>query len=155
MEETDLAYAAGLIDGEGSIGIYKTKYNRCHYGYHYRLLIQIGMCDAIATTWMYKNFSGNYGWYDRPGVSYQRMHRWQLNDKRASDLLVLLLPYLKTKKVQAEIAIEFQKGKRKSSDYPNNTKPLVLMEADAILAQRISALKRGKKLDTVTAADAG
>lgn len=150
MDDTDLAYAAGLIDGEGSIVIAKQKARNYHDGYCYRLLVQIGMCDATAPMWMHSIFSGSCKGYDRPEVTCKRVYRWQLADRRASDLLVMLLPYLKTKRIQAELAIEFQKGKNMGRKTFRYIKPQVLKEAEAILSAKMHQLNT-----MVTSADDG
>lgn len=38
MNDIDLAYAAGIFDGEGCVSIVKNKDNRCKRGYSYRLV---------------------------------------------------------------------------------------------------------------------
>jgi hypothetical protein len=141
-DDTDLAYAAGLIDGEGSIAItrYKARPKRQE---GYRVNVQIGMCDAVAPMWMQLKFGGTCKGYDRLEITHRRVYRWQLADSRAVELLALLLPYLKTKRVQAEIALEYQRVKMENRKNYIHRKPLVFLEAEAILAGRVSKLNQG------------
>jgi hypothetical protein len=89
MNEIDLAYIAGIIDGEGSIGINKIKnYNGTNTTY-YRLLVQVCMVEGCIPQWLCDAFG-------------------------AVSFLKVILPYLKIKKEQAEIAIEFQSQRMKS-----------------------------------------
>ena len=45
MKKTDLAYTAGIMDGEGSIGIARHKSKSCKRGYTLELCVQITSSD--------------------------------------------------------------------------------------------------------------
>ena len=106
MKKTDLAYVAGIIDGEGCIGIYKTKYR-------YYLTVAVHMTDEWMVTWLASLFSGSKNTYThyRKRSNCKPEWAWQIQGKRALVFLELILPYLKLKRPQAEIAINFQRAK--------------------------------------------
>jgi hypothetical protein len=143
MNETDLAYAAGIIDGEGTILIthHKALPGRCQEGY--RVVVEFGMCDATAPMWFLVTFGGRCKGYDRILHRHCRMvYRWNQTDSKAAEFLRLILPYLKTKKAQAEIALEYQDLKRSNRlKYPiPSRKPLAFLQAEAILSAKVKAL---------------
>jgi len=141
--ETDLAYAAGLIDGDGSVIIGKFK-ARSQRQSGYRLTVSVGMCDMIAPAWFHTNFGGRFNNYDRPNVKYRRVYIWNITDSKAAELLRLLLPYLKTKRVQAEVAIEYQELKMAKKAAYTYRKPEAFLKAEAAFAERMHQLNQGK-----------
>ncbi|MFA5037987.1 MAG: hypothetical protein WC479_12520 [Candidatus Izemoplasmatales bacterium] len=95
------------MDGEGSIGINKIiNYNGTKTTY-YRLLVQVCMIDGFIPQWLCDSFGGSI--LARKGKPPRRnITQWQIANKQASAFLQTVLPYLRIKKPQAEIAIEFQ-----------------------------------------------
>lgn len=113
MRKVDLAYAAGIIDGEGCISIIKNKDPRCRRGFSYRMNVQVGMGYKEIPEWLYKSFGGRLNIVKREYATYRReISMWGLSAQEALRFLYLISPYLKEKSEQAKIAIEFQKGKR-------------------------------------------
>lgn len=141
MKRVDLAYTAGIIDGEGYIAIIKYRHPQCRVGFHYGVVVSVGMGNPTVPMWLHSSFGGSYGVYPPGKKGYKNRHVWKTTTRQAVQFLKLILPYLKEKVGQAEIVIEFQKGK--SSKYSGqNPRPLVLIEADAVLAKRVSELNK-------------
>lgn len=140
--EADKAYAAGLIDGEGTILIthYKPWRNR-HEGY--RLVVELGMCDSVAPMWLQLRFGGRLKQYSRPKTTMRPVYRWNLTDSKAAAFLTAIMPYLKTKRAQAEIAVEYQAMKVSNRFQFTYRKPDVFLEAEAVLAMRVKSLNHG------------
>jgi len=113
MTKVELAYMAGIMDGEGSIGINKIKnYNGTNTTY-YRLLVQVGMVEGCIPQWLCDSFGGSIA--VRPKIKPRRaVTNWQIANKQAVIFLQAILPYLKIKKQQAEIAIDFQSKRLQS-----------------------------------------
>ena len=135
----NLAYAAGIIDGEGHITIQKYNNPACRVGFHYGLCITVGMGDPTVPKWLHKTFGGSFGIYPPGKRGKKNRHIWRLTTRKADMFLKLILPYLKEKVEQARIAIKFQAGKQ-ANYCKTNPRPIALIEADAILAQRIRDL---------------
>ncbi len=119
--ETDLAYAAGIIDGEGCIYIdrYKDKRRNEEKNMNYVLRVKVAMTDLIAPAWLLK-FGGSVRTYNYKTPKFKPIHIWTINSDKAIDFLSLIFPFIKIKKAQIETAIDFQKTKsgyccRKSS----------------------------------------
>lgn len=111
-----LAYLAGLIDGEGYIGIKKSKYRRrivkdcVSANYHER--IQIRMVNEEAIKLFKETLGGNYYHEKRPySKSQKQLFCYQASDLRASQILKKLLPYLRVKRRDAELVLKLRKSK--------------------------------------------
>ena len=106
MEETDLdlAYMAGLFDGEGCIVIDTNKWiakNGELRRYHF---LEVQVCNT--DEWAVRQFQFFFG-----GSIYWRADKiwvWQITSQKAAFALTMLLPYLHIKKAQAGIGIRFQ-----------------------------------------------
>lgn len=119
MKKTDIAYIAGLIDGEGYIGIKKTPAYKCQdrqtNGYYAR--IQIRMVDEQAIKFIAENLGG---WYykEKPHtVKGRLLYCYQASNKAADKILTILLPFLKVKKSVAETVLSLRKLQSTSQKY--------------------------------------
>jgi len=105
MEQIELAYFAGFFDGEGSVSITKAGSKN-----HYRLQCGITQTNHRLLILFKDNFGG--------GITEMSTHyearwgrkqcwRWWITDTKAGEFLSIILPYLKLKKGEAQVAIEF------------------------------------------------
>lgn len=100
QEELDYAYAAGLIDGEGCIGIYHNSHNG-----NYQLRIAVEMTDKSGLDVLESLFGGK--WYFRAAKAPRKArYIWMTFNNNASKVLETLMPYLRVKKKQAEVALK-------------------------------------------------
>lgn len=137
-EDLEAAYAAGLFDGEGHIGITVTKNGRGEK-YH-RLQVNVTNTNITVIHWLFERFGGcihNPRYFT--SENWREAHRWTIADGKASSFLQTVLPYLIIKKSQAELAIEFQATKTKGGF--GTPKP-DLAHRDG-LRETISKLNRG------------
>ncbi len=111
--DVELAYIAGLIDGEGYIGVKKTSpyrhlTGRVNPGYHARICIK--MVDESAIRFLAETLGGWYFEEKRPagGWSKRRLFAYQATDKAAADILCAILPYLRVKHANAEAVLELR-----------------------------------------------
>lgn len=110
MEETEKAYWAGIIDGEGSIS--------CGYQNSGipQLFVAVGMRDELIPRMLYERFEGSI--YEvvnkrsRTGLSWQ----WQVNGASCEKVLEIIQPYIKLKKMEVTLAIAFVATVRPSSN---------------------------------------
>jgi len=109
MKKTDLAYTAGIMDGEGSIGIAKHKSRSCKRGYTLELCVQVTSSDEWLCQWFKFGFGGSLG--HSTNNAGNPMWHWMIVARKAMGFLKLILPYLKLKQPQAELAIKFQSQK--------------------------------------------
>lgn len=100
--EVDKAYAAGLIDGEGSISA--RRHNEVRNSFS--ICVRVDMCDREPLDWLADVFGGHVKRIKRTTKSGKPIYDWVLFCKKAATFLSMILPYLKIKKKRAELAIE-------------------------------------------------
>jgi hypothetical protein len=121
ISESDLAYAAGIIDGEGCIKIYHAKKETLGKGHvrdRYQLQIQVDMVKSEVVNWLQSKFGGTVYEHRRSikkHPTWNDSKRWYLMSKdEMTNFLGMILPYLKIKRKQAELALQFLGLPRKS-----------------------------------------
>lgn len=109
MSKLTAAYLAGLIDGEGYLGIQKNKREDNIGGYGYMGVIKICMIDENIIKWLKNSFGGNFE--KRIGKdNRQDSYGWTLrHGKNIEPFLNKVYPYLKVKRKQADILKKFFK----------------------------------------------
>lgn len=106
---TDLAYAAGFFDGEGSImilpGLRTAKSNT-----HPRLLVSLAQVDRVCLDWLVEKFGGKIRVRQKQAKGNCRVAlEWYLCGVNAADFLRRVRPYLVLKAHRADLAMEFRK----------------------------------------------
>jgi len=161
--QTVLAYLAGLVDGEGYIGIKKSAAYKCQGrktpGYHAR--IQVRMVDEAAIRLLAETLGG---WYYREREAHanrRALFCYQASDKSAELILRKLLPFLRVKAEQAKSVLALRELKAESGkhrtkvtgerDFPNShgtiRKVKNLSFSDAFVAQCEALYERCKALN--------
>ena len=114
---TDLIYIAGFFDGEGCIRIGKA-YELTNRTYYYNLSVTIGNTDLDVLKYIHGVLGGAL---TKRAITKNRKDFYGIywSGKWAKNILLLLLPYLRTKHKQAELGIYFEdfvhvKGSRAS-----------------------------------------
>lgn len=112
MKKTDLAYMAGVFDGEGCICIAKAKAREGRYHPSYHLECSVQMANEYLPTLYRFSFGGSIYLYQHKNPRHQPTWEWHISARKANDFLKAILPYLTIKKGEAELAIKFQSAKR-------------------------------------------
>ena len=107
MSKLTAAYLAGLIDGEGYIGIQKQTRKHNIDGYGYMGVLKICMTDKYLIKWLSDSFGGYFG--ERIGKDGRKdSYEWCLRHERnVKPVLDKVFPYLKVKRKQAEVLKKF------------------------------------------------
>ena len=131
MKKTDLAYAAGFFDGEGTLSIVKTR----QYGY---IQYQLRVSACSTDEWACRRFQFMFGGRIRKRPGRNPHHKtcwdWRISCREAGDFLKIVLPYLHIKRDRAEIALKFQQAKHFTGrNRPRTDEETVLEEAQHIL----------------------
>jgi hypothetical protein len=103
---TDIAWAAGFFDGEGSIQICRNQPNRDDGG-HFYLRIEVGQVRRLPLDAFVKLFGGTIRTRARKN-GLADVHIWLLSGAKAAAALEQMSPYLKLKKRHAQLALTFQ-----------------------------------------------
>jgi len=111
MNATDLAWAAGFFDGEGNITIARNF--GPGKGRGRRLKISLAQVDPEPLRFWQTLFGGIVRVSDarRENGNHRVLHEWTVGSRDALTVLLLLEPYLRHKQGQAQLAIDFQRGK--------------------------------------------
>src|SRR5512138_762750 len=89
MVNTELAYAAGLFDGEGSVSLVRQKNNRSHSPQ-----VSVASNDYEVLAWFQKRFGGSIVTKQPRKATHSVSYDWRLTDRRALSFLELIRPYL-------------------------------------------------------------
>lgn len=112
MNKLELAYAAGVIDSDGCIGIKRSTYSMRVRGdatqpiYFERITVKQVETQAVAL--LHLMFGGHRGITDPSAKRGRPLHHWHIHSASAGKALVELLPYLRIKRKQAENAIRMR-----------------------------------------------
>ncbi len=87
--EIDLAYAAGLFDGEGSITLTRTKRNRFPSPQ-----VSVASCDREVLEWLRTTFGGSISTKQPRQPTHSISYDWRLTDRRALVFLKSIRPHL-------------------------------------------------------------
>ena len=104
-----LNYLAGIIDGEGCVGIIKVKPNGLNKTPRHILLLSIQMQEKKVIDFLAKNFERNIMFQKARGNQKRPSYRITWQSEKASTILKKVSPFLIGKRKQADVAIEFQK----------------------------------------------
>src|SRR3990167_3559029 len=130
-KEIKLAYTAGFLDGEGCIRISKRN-PRNGRRISYNLSVVIYQKDGEIMDWLYGNFGGMVYLKNKGDKSDNWIYEWRVTEVKAYQFLKTLLPFLKYKKKQAELAIQFQQRRifERERNIPDNGRfaPLTQIE---------------------------
>ena len=96
----EVTWAAGFIDGEGSIGVYRSN------GAALMLSLDVAQVDRRPLEELSRLFGGTITLNPRRGE--HPIYQWRQHSANAARTLALVAPYLRSKKEQAELAVEFQ-----------------------------------------------
>jgi len=96
--ECKLAYAAGYFDGEGTINVLSCKGR-------FQLRVELTSYDLDSLRVFEELFGGEVRSDEFAGVNFQ-VYRWAKNNKHAIKVLRRLVPFLKSKRKQAELALD-------------------------------------------------
>ena len=126
MSEVDMAYIAGLFDGEGSIyfkrGVEKKKKHKGKPGYRYsnsmRISMEITMTDQSVLIWLHevlgvgtlrpKRVKGKR----KDGTPYLKQYKWRCTFRDAYQVCLLIWPFAHVKLDKIQQIIEYYSDKK-------------------------------------------
>jgi len=114
MERDDLIYAAGFFDGEGCIAINKIKTAIAKHP-TYQLVVSVCQNEPCEVLHELSNLYGGSLSVQNNGAYPNLL--WQLTSHKANVFLVDILPFLRLKKAEADLAILFQEQMGRGRGY--------------------------------------
>jgi hypothetical protein len=143
-----LAYLAGLIDGEGYIGV-KRGYRRDATSPIYHERIQVRMVHEGAIALLAGTLGGNY-YAEKAHLAKGRpLFCYQASDAKAAAILECLLPYLVVKRANAENVLLLRASKRDPASRARGGMKQRRLMPPSVLAEREAIYLRAKALNAV------
>ena len=121
LKRDDCIYYAGLIDGEGNIGFRKTRNS-----WQPKIAVSNANRDVIDT--LHREFPRGYLAIRHPKNENQHIN-YQLSISRyddCKDLLLLIEPYVKIKKVVASMLLEFISNRKLRTPFTDREKDIII-----------------------------
>lgn len=110
-KDTEIAYLAGIIDGEGSLTIGNYSANKKTGVLHYQTVLNINNTDKDLIDWIFATFGGNichYSAKQTPKNSRKEVWRYIATGDRLTHICELILPYVICKRKQVEIMLKMR-----------------------------------------------
>lgn len=108
-KKTDLAYFAGIVDGEGAISICRKLNPKRQDGTHlYTCVLQVGMTKPEAIRALQTAFGGRVYRAKARKANHSPVFYWRIEANGAASVLRQLVPFLRIKQRQALLAQKFQ-----------------------------------------------
>lgn len=106
-----LAYLAGIIDGEGSIMLWRSKIDPKRRG-QFNLRVNVSNTSKALIEWLYNNFGGRFHEMNSPSrvknTHWKKQYIWEVNRPDMLKFLNDIHEFLVIKREHCEIAIKFR-----------------------------------------------
>lgn len=115
---SELAYCAGVIDSDGTIGVKRSTYSMRVIGdskqptYSERVCVR--QIEPQAVRLLHSLFGGRLGQSKPSAKRGKVLHEWQVTDAKAAACLAALLPFLRIKEGQARNCLSLREVKNAS-----------------------------------------
>lgn len=109
ISATQWAYLAGLIDGEGNVGVYRHE-NKKYWSSLYSAKIIITSTSEEVIAWLLNNIGGSFWARSRKNSKWKHCYCWYPN---MSDMLTVchgVLPYAVIKREQIKLLMQYPFG---------------------------------------------
>lgn len=132
----DIAYLAGIIDGEGCFYIGRVKQGKYGNGYQWHSMIKVTSCDEELILWLEKTFGGakdsRYRWTSKKAFT-RPVYNWQATGLMLDYLIPLIYPRLIIKKRQCAVMGKYRNtcdniGSRRLSDHTTELRTTYMTE---------------------------
>jgi hypothetical protein len=109
---TDLAYAAGMVDADGYVGICKNSQKPSrHWNPRYQTEVVVTNTYLPMLEWLKANHGGSISIRGRVKDHHKTGYGWKIGDQLAAAFCRAIAPYMRIKREQALLIIEMQEAK--------------------------------------------
>ena len=145
MKGESLEYLAGIIDGEGTIGVYKLAQGR---RFDYFQQISVGNTEVLLIYWLVDNFGGRIPKIRKGKGNRKDSYVWALYGSNSYKLIKKVMSHLLLKQEQADNAMELWEKVSKFVYNRNKPRPLYKTKLAEELYQRNKLLNmRGRVVE--------
>ena len=142
MKKEELAYAAGIIDGEGSISIVRIAPKRGRVSPAFDIDISVAMTDDVAVRWLYITFGGCFSTFQPKNLAYRKSYRWHLYGSLPDAFLKKIQPFIKVKAPQVAIALALRRSISETRYKGSHRLNVAIVQDREKLCQEMHALNR-------------
>lgn len=131
----EMAYLAGIVDGEGSIYIGNFSSNPKTGSKYYQTNIEVTNSDKPLMDWIVQVFGGRISIYtaaQRPKNARRTYYRWIATGERVTHLAEILLPYLIAKKKQAEIMTKMRETYKPKTGVQRGVQGIAVLDKEIL-----------------------
>ena len=147
LSKIDAAYIAGIVDGEGCIGIYRTGGHKRKDAARLSLRLTVGSTYKPLLNWLRSTTGiGGVCVHSSGGERNKPSWEWQARGRQAVELLFQLVPYVVIKEKQIHIACEFANSMGMGGRHELTPRTVVMREK---MAQAIHKLNRRGGINAV------
>ena len=136
--DTELAYLAGIIDGEGCFSISTV---RKHHGAR----LDVVNTNARLIDWLHQRFDGTVIFRDHPGDhvwKWKPSFTWTLCGRNMMDVLTAIAPFMIIKDAQARLLLEYLETVRPVTGRINSPLSAVVIARRVALKAQLSLLNK-------------
>ena len=130
-------YTAGILDGEGSIMIIKSRNPTARRGYTYQLKVVVVNTNEWLCRWLQMQYVGTIQYKKSKRPQEKDIYEWRIVSTQAKRFLEYIIPYLIIKRAQAEVAIRFQTGRKRGT--PRTEEQDTVDEAERIIMRSLNS----------------
>jgi hypothetical protein len=146
--ETLYAYLAGAIDADGRISISRDRgYRRGGREMaYYSAVISLSDSDSVLPDLLQETFPARRLQYEAKNRSHREWHMWEAVGRSAQEPLIRLLPYLRIRRREAELALSLITLMQ--SDKAGSARPLSeeQQQARRLLYEQVRSLNASRPL---------
>ena len=125
----ELAWCAGIIDGEGSIVLIRHPAHRGTATHYFSPRICVEIREQVAVEVLYRLFGGHIAFASKKNKKHCSTYKWTVGHRQALAAATELLPFLRLKTKQAKLIIEYYNLPR---GYKTGTPPKLVTDRNAI-----------------------
>ena len=108
LSDTERAYLAGLVDGEGTIGMARTFEPKGDRSFRYRLRLSIVTTTPALAAWIVEKTGASVQSHNRGNPKHATAYRVAFGEGPGEELVSLIKEFLIIKKQQAELYLRYR-----------------------------------------------
>lgn len=138
LHETDYAYFAGILDGEGHVGLYRHRDKKCKRGFAWRVMMGVTNTQIPLLLDLQRRFGGVIEKQGKSAFNGRQVWGLRFSTNAMRAILPKLLPYLILKRRDAEIMLSAMRitARHRFSDYDDSGMEPLVREMNIIRLER-------------------
>lgn len=140
--DVECAYAASVIDSDGSISIARALPREHNHNPYYKTCVRVSMVNPAAVTFLSGCFGGKVHIAKARSARHKDQYVWAVYSQAAAAFLLHVVPHLRVKLEQALLALQLSKNTRDQRRHAGNPIPSEELALRHQLYLQVSALNK-------------